>query len=416
MRNKIQATICLLAGLLINGFAQSVWTTQVSGTTKMLLSVTWADSSTSLGNGRLVAVGDSGTILTSPNGINWSTENSGTNSRLNSVIWTGNQFVAVGDTGIILTSTDGAIWIRRTSGTSAYLLSVAWGSNQLVAVGSSGAILTSTDGANWTARISGTTNLLNSAIWADTQWVTLAGDYGPGTTDEVLTSPNSINWAVHNGGIAGYSITWTGYQFVAVRMTYRFDSRLSSYMFTRHIQTSPDGNTWTTRLSGTQYIVNAPTFSSVTWAGSQLLVVGLYGTILTSSDGITWTSRTSGTNNVLYSSVWTGNQFVVVGYGGTILTSPQDPLVPIIPRSPSRSDLNLRLTRTSLLATLPNNLVGRELCGAIYTMAGRKLVEVRKSSPGAELAAPLENVGPGLHVFRLEGAGKPFSQIINISR
>ena len=58
---------------------------------------------------------------------------------------------------------------------------------------------------------------------------------------------------------------------------------------------SPDGITWTSRISGSSNILR-----DVTYGNSTFVVVGHSGTVLTSSDGTTWTSRTSGTSNTLY--------------------------------------------------------------------------------------------------------------------
>ncbi len=59
------------------------------------------------GNGIFVAVGDNGTILTSPDGVTWTQESSGTTDRLNAVNHGNGIFVAGGDGGAILTSADG---------------------------------------------------------------------------------------------------------------------------------------------------------------------------------------------------------------------------------------------------------------------------------------------------------------------
>ena len=56
-------------------------------------------------------------------------------------------FIAVGASGTLLTSSNGTTWTAQTSGTSNYLRAVAYdGSSTLVAVGYSGTILTSSDG------------------------------------------------------------------------------------------------------------------------------------------------------------------------------------------------------------------------------------------------------------------------------
>jgi photosystem II stability/assembly factor-like uncharacterized protein len=73
------------------------WTQQTSPTSNSLYGVTY-------GNNIFVAVGSSGTILTSPDGVTWTQQTSGTSRRLNGVTYGNNIFVAVGDISTILTS------------------------------------------------------------------------------------------------------------------------------------------------------------------------------------------------------------------------------------------------------------------------------------------------------------------------
>ena len=84
-----------------------------------------------------------GTILTSSNGITWTTRTSGTTNSLYGVTWSGTQFVVVGLSGTILTSPDGITWTTRTSGTTNALNGVIWSGTQFVVVGNIGTILTS---------------------------------------------------------------------------------------------------------------------------------------------------------------------------------------------------------------------------------------------------------------------------------
>jgi len=72
----------------------------------------------------------------------------------------GQSFVSVGNSGTILTSSDGILWTKRTSGKWEYLSGVTYGNSTFVTVGFSGTILTSPDGTTWTSRTSGTTNNL----------------------------------------------------------------------------------------------------------------------------------------------------------------------------------------------------------------------------------------------------------------
>jgi len=104
-----------------------------------------------------VSVGNSGTILTSSDGISWTKRTSGKWEYLSGVTYGNGLFVTVGSlSGIILTSPDGNSWTERTSGTGEYLRGVTYGNGLFVTVGESGTILTSSDGTTWTSRTSGT--------------------------------------------------------------------------------------------------------------------------------------------------------------------------------------------------------------------------------------------------------------------
>ena len=58
------------------------------------------------GDPGVVAVGDYGSILFSPEGISWTAVDSGTTAYLNDVVWTGEAFFAVGDGGAVVTSAE----------------------------------------------------------------------------------------------------------------------------------------------------------------------------------------------------------------------------------------------------------------------------------------------------------------------
>ncbi len=109
-----------------------------------------------------VAVGDDGTILTSPDGARWTTRASVTDKRLAGVASGASQWVAVGQRAIVLTSPDGETWtprngqaygttIRRSSRhPTEFLRGVAGDGAQWLTVGDQGTIATSSDGVTWT--------------------------------------------------------------------------------------------------------------------------------------------------------------------------------------------------------------------------------------------------------------------------
>lgn len=116
--------------------------------------------------GTFLAVGDSGTILSSTDGITWTSHTSNTTNNLNGVT-RGNFYIAVGDGGKILTSADGNTWTSITTSppTTANLRQVTSFGSIIVAVGDGGTIVTSIDsGTTWTSRTqSGTPNLVGVA-------------------------------------------------------------------------------------------------------------------------------------------------------------------------------------------------------------------------------------------------------------
>jgi hypothetical protein len=83
--------------------------------------------------------------------VTWTQRTSGTGNDLIGVAYGNGLFVAVGDDGTILTSPDGVSWTQRTSGTGNLLEGVTYGNGLFVAVGKDGTILTSPDGVSWTA-------------------------------------------------------------------------------------------------------------------------------------------------------------------------------------------------------------------------------------------------------------------------
>jgi hypothetical protein len=99
-------------------------------------------------------------------GASWTLRNPfPTQEYLQAVTWTGSQAVAVGQGGTVLTSPDGVAWTKRSSGVTTALSSVIWSGSQLLAVGDGGVALTSTNGITWTRRTTGVTKGLRAAVW-----------------------------------------------------------------------------------------------------------------------------------------------------------------------------------------------------------------------------------------------------------
>ena len=240
------------------------WTTGTTSPASNLLgvgytSLTTCSNNTTSAAGTFAAVGASGAIFTSPDGITWTNQSTPAGFATDLYAVTGyaaNQnnpttpnlhWVAVGDAGGSVYSTDGITWTigGASTLTSQPLRSITQSAGRFIAVGDAGTILSSTDGNTWTS---------HSAT--------------SGTT-------NNLNGVTH------------GTYFVAVG-----DSGT--------IVTSVDGYTWTLKTSITPDI-SSISLRQVAYHGSIIVAVGDSGTIVTSKDnGATWTSQTPfGTPNLV---------------------------------------------------------------------------------------------------------------------
>src|SRR5438105_7648239 len=265
------------------------------GSSNGLFGVSWSGS-------LVVVVGLFGTVLTSPDGINYTAQASNAYDTLAAVTWMGTQFVAAGLGGSILTSPDGVGWTARKAGPSwEALQGIAWSGTRLaVTSASAGTIYTSIDGIAWTANAAASPQALLDITWSGGQFVAVG--YG-GT---VVTSPDGLTWTARATPTTDnlVAVIRAGTQFVA--------SGVSGT-----ILTSPDGVTWTARVSPTTNEINALAFS-----GTRIVGVVNTGEVVTSTDGITWAIQPSAGFNRLIGVAWTGTMFVAVGDRGTVVTSP----------------------------------------------------------------------------------------------
>jgi len=192
--------------------------------------------------GLFVAVGDNGTILTSPDGTTWTQRTStpgpfGARVHFYDVTYGNGLFVTVGgDNGTILTSPDGTTWAKRNSGTSNDLYGLTYGNGLFVAVGDNGTILTSPDGTTWAKRNSGTSEEFLGVTYGNGIFLTI------GLDGNILISPDGTTWtegSYENSYSYGFfkAATYGNGLFVTVSKN-------------GAIQTSPDGTTWTERTSG----------------------------------------------------------------------------------------------------------------------------------------------------------------------
>jgi photosystem II stability/assembly factor-like uncharacterized protein len=143
------------SGTILTSADGTCWTAQTSGTTNNLRA--FAIKPSTIG----VVVGYSGTILTTTDGTTWTSRTSGTSNSISEVIYDRNIFFGVGENATYIYSQNGTSWSSGSPtgiDASAYLSGVAYGLETWVTVGASGVIYTIKDeGTAYTLRTSGTT-------------------------------------------------------------------------------------------------------------------------------------------------------------------------------------------------------------------------------------------------------------------
>lgn len=332
------------------------WVPRSSGTAAELRDIAW--------NGRVfVAVGrpfDSGPnsryILTSADGMIW-TPCEGLYD-LYGLLWTGTQFVAVGYSGTILTSPDGAAWTSRASGdSSAFFRAVAGDKEQIVIVGtyppgSEGLMFTSSTGVTWTRRSSGVGGSFLSVAYNGSRFVVANDSSEMFITGRSLVAPTitvqPASQSVSAGASVDLSVVASG---EAVTYQWRrngvdIPAATKSTLSLAHVQGCDAGiytvmvtNGAGNRLSNPAALtVQLPTDSGKPWDrlgavpsknglceiasdGRRFVLTGAGGTLLSSDDGVSWTVRAAaGGTQPLSGVTWKNGLFVAVG-GEMLLTS-----------------------------------------------------------------------------------------------
>lgn len=299
------------------------WTQRTSGTSANLTSVA-ASSST------LVAVGATGTVLTSTNGSAWTSRSlpdySG-NIYLDGAAWDGARFHLVGDdydfgipgwVGVIYSSPNGITWTRRYKSTSSGgdLHAVASSGSVSVAVGNSGTVLRTTDGTNWTAvSIPGLGTPTVSGVACGGGVFTLVAHTGGNGTPQVFTSTDGLNWLDYSSGagLANWQdlrqVNWLNDRFVA------------SGWYSKLRVSTDGGQTFTTSRSHTE---DAPAQAGGDgfWftAGIDRDAASAAVDVM-SLDGTDWQSFTAPTSTQRNGAAFFNHTFITVGASGSIWQS-----------------------------------------------------------------------------------------------
>jgi photosystem II stability/assembly factor-like uncharacterized protein len=261
---------------------------------------------------RLVAVGDSATILTgdynytstNPPGVTawtrWTPLPAAFNATLSAVTYSG-QFVALGTDGSILTSSDGLTWTLAPDAVpSAGMNGIVFG-GLYVAVGDGGKIFTSADLVTWTPATSNTVNDLYSVSFLS------GGFVATGANGTLLTSPDGATWTVRDSNTAN---ALRGAAFSASMVRYVAVGDAGT------IVTSADGVVWNPIALPARLppLLPTPNLKGVVF-GSRFLAVGQDGAVVFSDDGANWTWTIAGSAN-LTRVLFAPAMYVAVGAAG----------------------------------------------------------------------------------------------------
>jgi hypothetical protein len=171
----------------VTDWTQATSTSLPPGFTEDLSAVTYSS--------QFVALGINGSILTSSDGLTWTSATTITTggASMSGIVFGLGLYVAVGDGGKIFTSSDLVTWNPVTSSpTLNDLYSVSFLNGGFVATGASGALLISPDGVTWPPVLdSNTANALRGAAFraTPTALYVVVGDAGT-----VVTSTDGTNW------------------------------------------------------------------------------------------------------------------------------------------------------------------------------------------------------------------------------
>lgn len=281
------------------------------------------------GNGVFVAVGTNASIYYSKDkGKTWTegSKTGSTSSTLNAIAYGNGKFIAVGTNGGIARSTDGVNWTIGAAGSRNYrdikFVSDKFG---FVVVSNDNRIHKTSDGSTLSQMASLNTTVDNDGMTTTTEYDIKKVAYGNGkyvaiayksvnennmnfTEDWVcLYSTDGTNWTEGDSPFSGLypdpgKMIYANDMFVVI---YRAGTSSNGY-----IATSPDGITWTQRLSSSSY----GSFNCLAYGNGIFVVIGT-PEILTSPDGIKWT-RFGNVSGYIYGIAYNDYTFVMVGGSG----------------------------------------------------------------------------------------------------
>jgi hypothetical protein len=341
---------------------------------------------------RFVAVGYGGAILTSEDGTSgWTSRTAPGSRELRAVAGTAAVDCAVGTSGAVSRSTDGITWTNETPAVAPYpnpyeyWATVERRAGTFAAMAAAPTIMTSTDCATWVIRepLGVFPPTPPEFYWQVTRghglFVAVGVVYGPTHTPAIATSPDGILWTRRSPGtpadgqsrhatsiafgggqfvVSGYegeeSAVFNGRPFVltstdGIAWTMRdatgLPGGLADLAFRNGtfvgvgygIWSSEDGPNWTSRQASVTPTGGLQRLNAVTATPDGFVAAGEHGAIASSADGHLWTIAAAPTSHPLFGLAYSRVYGGVVAVGGSVIVA-----LPNAPAGSASTDVTRR--------------------------------------------------------------------------
>lgn len=279
----------------------------------------------------IVAVGNGGTILVSPDGDEtWNLRNNDITltQNINDITWADFKFIAVTVNGKVL------IWGNQEepdiidTPVNNSLNSLAYGKNTLVAVGNAGNIIYSNNGGlNWhVANVDSASGVVNNNdLFAVSYSVTASEFMAVGSNGTYARSTDAINWEIDqitaNTEWTIYTLNGTTFGNGAWVVVGQKQPSVGASVNKSVIFRENDTGSWEAKYSSED---NHNRLNDVVYGENLFIAVGNTGRILSSSDGISWNGPifegTTDLNSIIWDYMEDRRQFIIAGNNGMVIT------------------------------------------------------------------------------------------------
>lgn len=238
----------------------------------------------------------------------WTRRLGGLPFALNDVVFDGASFIAVGDSGNIRLSADGIDWVKRDSRTGVELNAVASQGSDVVAVGSDATVVLSTDGgATWSVKHEGKPVRLAAVAVSPSQIVTGGMELQTGDAFMMRSLDRGDTWQlIDTLPQSGHFIT----DLVHAKGLFVAGTDVFSWESDARVMVSADGQVWHDVVLRD----DVAALYAVLHDGQQFIAAGSDATVFASPDGYNWTELQTPVDRVDYgSAAWNGQRLVVAG-------------------------------------------------------------------------------------------------------